>query len=168
MCQCSNHRSCWSTSWGINKASSRRRVSGCAYPRLQASILLTLSHFCRAPTPFPTPPTSSSPPNITGTSIITTRYLFPTPISWGYPQLDVMALTTNTSSAVYRKYRPSNATSSQDWYPRGSDFEPVGGGVNIGSSVAVRSRTQGGNTTDVYATGEDGGVYKKWYSNNQV
>ena len=79
-----------------------------------------------------------------------------------------MALTTNISSAIYRKYRPSNVTSSQDWYPRGSDFEPVGGGVNIGSSVAVRSRTQGGNTTDVYATGVDGKVYKKWHSNDQV
>jgi len=34
--------------------------------------------------------------------------------------------------------------------------------------VAVRSRTQGGNTTDVYVMGEGGGVYRKWHSNDQV
>jgi hypothetical protein len=96
------------------------------------------------------------------------RYLFPTPVSWGYPHLEVLALTTNTSYSVYRKFRPSNATSTQDWYPPGSDFEVVGGAVPSGNAVAVRPHRQGGNITDLYVTGGEGDVYEKWHGDDQM
>jgi hypothetical protein len=105
---------------------------------------------------------------MTGTSTIVARYLFPTPISWGYPHLEVVALTTNTSNSVYKRYRPSNATSSQDWYPSDGTFELVGGAVNVGSSVAVLSGIQGDNVTHLYITEDDGNVYEKLHSNDQV
>jgi hypothetical protein len=106
---------------------------------------------------------------MTGTSTAMARYLFPTPVSWGYPHLEVLALTENVTFSVYRKYRPSNATSTQDWYPHGSDFEPVGGSsLPSGNAVAVRSRRQGGNTTGLYITGSEGDVYEKWHGDDQV
>ncbi|KAK3935070.1 fucose-specific lectin [Diplogelasinospora grovesii] len=108
-------------------------------------------------------PTSSGPPpaNMTGTSTVTTRYLFPTAVSWGYPHLEVLALTPDTRYSVYRKFRNSNATSDSDWKPAGGGFETVGGQINSGSSIAARSQTFGYNATDIFITGNDGGVYTK-------
>jgi hypothetical protein len=104
-----------------------------------------------------------------GTSTVMARYLFPTPVTWGYPHLEVLALTENATFSVYQKYRPSNAMSTQGWYPHVSDFEPVGGSsLPSGNAVAVRSRRQGGNTTGLYINGSEGDVYEKWHGDDQV
>jgi hypothetical protein len=105
---------------------------------------------------------------MTGTSTNLAGYLYPTAVSWGYPHLEVLALTANTSYSVYRKFRPSNATSNDDWYPHGSDLELVGGAVpNASFSVAVRSRTGGENVTDLYHTGAGGTLYEKSHGDDE-
>jgi len=105
---------------------------------------------------------------MTGTSTVTGRYLYPTAVSWGYPHMEVFALTTNTQYSVYRKSRFPNATSVDDWQPSGKDFETVGGAIADGSSIAVRARMATGNNTDIFVTSSDGGLYLKWHQSNQV
>jgi hypothetical protein len=114
-----------------------------------------------------TPTNPARPPNMTGSSTTAAKYLYPTPISWGYPHLEVLALTTNTTDSVYRKYRNVNATSVMDWNPSGQDFELVGGAVDFPRSIAVRARPQS-NNTNLFLTGEDHGIYHKYHTSNEA
>lgn len=64
---------------------------------------------------------------MTGTPTSVYPGLAPTAISWGYPHLEVFALTRNTTDSVYRVWRNSNATGDDDFLPGGTDMELVGG-----------------------------------------
>lgn len=91
--------------------------------------------------------------------------LAPTPISWGYPHLEIFALTTNTTDSVYRKYRNVNATDNI-WYPGGYNMELVGGSVSADASpsVAVNHRISHltANQTELYINGNGAG-WRKWH-----
>jgi hypothetical protein len=104
---------------------------------------------------------------MTGTSIVTKRYLFPTAISWGYPHLEVVALTSNEKNSTYRKYRNRNATSPNDWYPKGNDFQLIGGSIDDGSSVSLRSRRTN-SSISLYIHGSTGALYHKYHDADQV
>lgn len=79
---------------------------------------------------------------MTGSPTSVAPGLAPTAISWGYPHLEIFALTNNDTSSVYRKYRNENATSETDFLPGGSEMELVGGGIdtNLAPSIAVNYR----------------------------
>ncbi|KAK8044041.1 fucose-specific lectin [Apiospora rasikravindrae] len=56
--------------------------------------------------------------------------VYPTAISYGFPHLEIIALASNSNS-VWRRYRPSNATSLDA-------FEPAGGLHRIGRGLDLR------------------------------
>jgi hypothetical protein len=104
---------------------------------------------------------------MTGTSLVTERYLFPSPVSWGYPHMEVLVLSTNERYSVYRKFRNANATSPTDWKPSGRSLERVGGIVPNGANIAVRAWQGQGNRTDIYVRSDDSLVYRKSHNDDQ-
>lgn len=107
----------------------------------------------------------SSGAEMTGSPTSVAPGLSPTAISWGYPHLEIFALTNNDTDPIYRKYRNSNATSESDFLPRGREMELVGGLVDTNSapSVAVNHRiTDGSNQTEIYINGK-GNAYRKYH-----
>lgn len=97
--------------------------------------------------------------------------LAPTAISWGYPHLEIFAVTNNDTSSVYRKYRNENATSETDFLPGGSEMELVGGGIdtNLAPSIAVNHRIadKSQNRTEIHINGKRSG-YRKFHDENQI
>ncbi|KAI0384869.1 fucose-specific lectin [Hypomontagnella monticulosa] len=133
------------------------------------------------PPPPPPPPTTSNSSSqgdpgsvaaeMTGTPTSVTPGFAPTAISWGYPHLEVYALTNNNSYSIYRKYRNSNATSETDFLPSGSDMELVGGGIDFNStpSISVSHRMADGtrNFTEIHINGKGSG-YIKYHDNEEL
>ncbi|KAI1372331.1 fucose-specific lectin [Hypoxylon crocopeplum] len=137
--------------------------------------------------PSPSPATTTSPSGqgnpeqsngdsgpsqaeMTGSPTSVTPGLAPTAISWGYPHLEIFALTNNDTYSIYRKYRNSNATSDADFEPEGKEMELVGGGVDIGSvpSIAVNRRIEGStNRTELHINGKGSG-YRKYHDADQL
>lgn len=98
--------------------------------------------------------------------------LAPTAVSWGYPHLEVFALTKNRTASVYRKWRDSNATSERDFQPLGVDMALVGGSVDTDKapSAAVNRRVITGgkaeNRTDLHVLA-DKRIRRKYHSQDQ-
>lgn len=114
---------------------------------------------------------------MTGTPASVAPGLAPTAVSWGYPHLEVFALTKNRTASVYRKWRDSNATSARDFEPLGAAMALVGGAVDTGEapSVAVNRRVtaaaadDGGppqNRTDLHVLA-DKRIRRKYHSQDQ-
>ncbi|KAI1411827.1 fucose-specific lectin [Hypoxylon sp. FL1857] len=97
--------------------------------------------------------------------------LAPTAISWGYPHMEIFALTNNNTYSIYRKYRNANASLETEFLPRGTDMELVGGGVDTSSapSIAVNHRIDSGRTnrTEIHINGKGGG-YRKYHDADQL
>ncbi|KAI0884178.1 fucose-specific lectin [Annulohypoxylon maeteangense] len=115
--------------------------------------------------------TGPSPAAMTGSPTSVSVGLAPTAISWGYPHLEIFAMTNNVTQSVYRKYRNVNATSDTDFVPSGKDMELVGGGINFkdAPTIAVNYRITGQkmNRTELHINGENF-AYNKWHEANQV
>ncbi|KAI1458979.1 fucose-specific lectin [Annulohypoxylon moriforme] len=115
--------------------------------------------------------TGLSSAEMTGTPTSVTAGLAPTAISWGYPHLEIFALTNNVTQSVYRKYRNVNATSDMDFVPSGTRMELVGGGVNTydAPSISVNHRitSEKMNRTEVHINGDNFG-YNKFHDANQI
>ncbi|XDG02587.1 hypothetical protein ABKA04_002202 [Annulohypoxylon sp. FPYF3050] len=115
--------------------------------------------------------TGPPPAAMTGSPTSVTVGLAPTAISWGYPHLEIFALTNNNTQSVYRKYRNVNATSDMDFVPSGSAMELVGGGINNleAPSVALNHRitSENMNRTEIHINGENFG-YIKFHDENQI
>lgn len=112
------------------------------------------------------------PAAMTGSPTFVAPGLAPTAVSWGYPHLEIFALTKNTTYSVYRKYRNVNATSDDDFVPAGREMELVGGGVESGNTpaIAVNTRiTEDSVTyrTEIHTNGKGVG-YRKFHDDNQV
>lgn len=109
---------------------------------------------------------------MTGTPASVAPGLAPTAVSWGYPHLEVFALTKNETASVYRKYRDSNATSERDFRPLGVDMALVGGKVDTSEapSVAVNRRVtiddKPKNRTDLHILQEQK-TRRKYHSQDQ-
>ena len=109
---------------------------------------------------------------MTGTPASVAPGLAPTAVSWGYPHLEVFALTKNQTASVYRKWRDSNATSEQDFRPLGVDMALVGGSVDTDAapSVALNRRVttdgQPQNRTDLHVLA-DARIRRKYHSQDQ-
>lgn len=74
----------------------------------------------------PGPPESDdevSPAAMTATPTSVAPGLAPTALSWGYPHLEVYALTTNKTHSVYWKRRSSTASSEGDLTPPGREMD---------------------------------------------
>lgn len=97
--------------------------------------------------------------------------LAPTAVSWGYPHLEIFALTRNNTESVYRKYRNTNATDENDFTPPGSDMELVGGNVDTNTvpSIGVNQRISYyvSNQTEIFLQ-TDGNCYSKQHENDQL
>jgi hypothetical protein len=108
---------------------------------------------------------------MTGTPTSVAAGLAPTAISWGYPHLEIFALTKNTTYSVYRKYRNVNATSDTNFIPAGKGMELVGGGIDYTSvpSIAVNSRMTDSSTyrTEIHTNGKGTG-YRKYHDADEV
>lgn len=74
---------------------------------------------------------------MTGTVTSVAPGLAPTAVSWGYPHLEVYALTKNTSQSIYWKWREPNATSESETIPPGKDMILVGGGVDTTAAPSM-------------------------------
>ncbi|XXH04574.1 hypothetical protein Hte_010991 [Hypoxylon texense] len=114
----------------------------------------------------------SSPAEMTGSPTSVSPGLAPTAVSWGYPHLEIFALTNNKTNSLYRKYRNINATSESksEFLPEGYDMEYIGGNIDANSapSVAVNHRreTPTNNQTEVFINAE-GSCYNNWHVNSQ-
>ncbi|KAI8632744.1 fucose-specific lectin [Xylariaceae sp. FL1651] len=109
---------------------------------------------------------------MTGSPTSVAPGLAPTAISWGYPHLEIFALTNNKSQSIYRKYRNANATSDAEFVPQGKQMELVGGGINTDSapSIAVNNRISSissTNRTELYVN-RKGGAYHKYHDANEL
>lgn len=97
--------------------------------------------------------------------------LAPTAVSWGYPHLEIFALTRNNTEAVYRKYRNTNATDENEFIPSGGDMELVGGNIDANSvpSVAVNQRISyyASNQTELFINTQ-GNCWGKLHENDQL
>ncbi|KAK7978412.1 fucose-specific lectin [Apiospora saccharicola] len=122
-----------------------------------------------------TPSDSSGP--MTGGPTSVNPGLAPTAVPWGYPHLEVYALTRNTTNSVYRKWRGMNAPSESDFTPAGRDMALVGGDVDttIAPSIAVIPHlylpggSKGYNKTEVHIYGHHGQTgYYKFHSVDEI
>ncbi|OTA98241.1 hypothetical protein M426DRAFT_326152 [Hypoxylon sp. CI-4A] len=108
---------------------------------------------------------------MTGTPTTVSPGLAPTAVSWGYPHLEIFALTNNDTYSVYRKYRDTNATSEKDFTPGGTDMELVGGGIDSASApgVAVSRHVLDADTnrTELHINGK-GSPYRKFHDAGQI
>jgi hypothetical protein len=108
---------------------------------------------------------------MTGSPTSVAAGLAPTAISWGYPHLEIFALTNNDTYSIYRKYRNANATSDTEFVPDGKKMELVGGSVsnNSAPSIAVNSRMTDPTTyqTEIHINGKGTG-YRKYHDANEV
>ncbi|KAI0139523.1 fucose-specific lectin [Hypoxylon sp. NC0597] len=108
---------------------------------------------------------------MTGSPTSVAPGLAPTAISWGYPHMEIFALTNNDTYSIYRKYRNSNASSEMAFLPQGTDMELVGGGIDTNSapSIAVNHRIEAGRTnrTELHINGKGGG-YRKYHDADEL
>ncbi|KAI1500696.1 fucose-specific lectin [Biscogniauxia marginata] len=92
---------------------------------------------------------------------------YPTAVSWGYPHLEVFAVSNNERYSIYRKYRNSNAASDCDFQSDGSTMKLVGGHITL-PSIAVSHRGAHMNTTEVNIAASDPVGYRKFHFDNQT
>ncbi|KAK8093515.1 fucose-specific lectin [Apiospora hydei] len=107
---------------------------------------------------------------MTGSPTSVNPGLAPTALTWGYPHFEVFALTKNTTSSVYRKFRNINATSENDFMPRDRDMVVVGGRVDtkVAPSISLISyiytdatgNTQNATQIQIYDKDIQSGHYK--------
>ncbi|XXH04575.1 hypothetical protein Hte_010992 [Hypoxylon texense] len=116
-------------------------------------------------------PSPTSPAEMTGNPTSVWPGLAPTAVSWGYPHLEIFALTRNNTEAVYRKYRNTNATDENDFVPAGNTMELVGGNINTNSvpSIAVNQRISyyASNQTEMFINTQ-GNCWGKQHENDQL
>src|ERR1700739_4132712 len=67
--------------------------------------------------------TVTAPATMSGTATVLSKYLFPTAVSWGYPHLEVFALSD--SDVPYWKWK--NSSTSDPWNPQGNSLESLNG-----------------------------------------
>ncbi|OTA84157.1 hypothetical protein M434DRAFT_400503 [Hypoxylon sp. CO27-5] len=108
---------------------------------------------------------------MTGSPTSVAPGLAPTAISWGYPHMEIFAVTNNDTYSVYRKYRNANASSETEFLPGGTDMELVGGGINTNDapSIAVNHRIDSGRTnrTEIHINGKNTG-YRKYHDADEL
>lgn len=114
---------------------------------------------------------------MTGTPTSVYPGLSPTALSWGHPHLEVFALTRNNTDPVYRVWRNSNATGDDDFLPRGTDMELVGGqttdarympSVAIGHFSPGPSGKESRNQTVLHMKTDDYRAYRQFHNDTQV
>ncbi|OTA98558.1 hypothetical protein M426DRAFT_325893 [Hypoxylon sp. CI-4A] len=112
-----------------------------------------------------------SPAAMTGTPTSVTPGLAPTAISWGYPHLEVFAVTNNDSNAIYRTWRNANATLDSEFLPGNMSMELVGGNVNAteapGIAVNHRIESEKTNRTEIHINGNGTG-YRIFHDSDEI
>lgn len=102
---------------------------------------------------------------MSGPAVALSNYIYPTALSWGYPHLEVLALSPNHS--VHWKYRSSTAENPSDWTPPDT-LGLVGGEVSeLQHGVAAVSRTPG--AMDIFVAGIEQtsyGLFHKYHNDS--
>jgi hypothetical protein len=125
-----------------------------------------LSHRRKTPI-MPAAATTSGTATMSGTATALSNYLFPTPISWGYPHLEVLALSDNQSDSVFWKWRDLNSSETEIWQPTDGSLEAVGGtAAPFDNGVAAIARGVG--FVDLFITGNDNHLYHKYHDDSGV
>ena len=101
--------------------------------------------------------------------------LAPTAVSWGGRHLEVFALTKNVTHSIYWKWRRGNATSDDDFAPRGLEMDVAGGAIDVDTtktpSIALHARLKGqsrkDDRIDVQLTNNVGRLTQTWHSLSQ-
>lgn len=78
--------------------------------------------------------------------------LFPTPLSWGYPHLEVFALIPNTNVSVQWTWRNSTAGGLSAWNLQNGSLEIVGGAIGE-PSTGVAATVRGTHNVDIAILG---------------
>jgi hypothetical protein len=109
--------------------------------------------------------TSTAAPTATatmsGTATVLSDYLFPTSVSWGYPHLEVFALSDG--DVPYWKWK--NSSGSDPWNPQGSSLESLNGQTaSFENGLAAIAR--GFGIVDIFCAGTDDALYHKYHSEN--
>jgi hypothetical protein len=75
---------------------------------------------------------------MSGSATATSGYTYPTPISWGYPHLEVFVAATSSrkTKSVYWKYRGLNSSNTA-WSPTDTSLQQVGGEISFDNIGAV-------------------------------
>jgi hypothetical protein len=116
-------------------------------------------------TVIPTPATPK--PVMSGPATPLERYFYPTPISWGYPHLEVLVPSKNATDAVYSKRRGLAGTNTT-WYPTDGTLEIVGGEMAT-FDTSVAAITRDAQHVDIFIVGEsDSAVYHKFHTNTRA
>src|SRR5207248_1859732 len=92
--------------------------------------------------------TPSTTATMSGTATLLSNYLFPTPVSWGYPHLEVFALSDG--DIPYWKWK--NSSSPNPWNPQGNSLESLNG-QTAGFENGLAAITRGVGIVDVFRAG---------------
>ena len=96
---------------------------------------------------------------MSGTATVLSNYLFPTAVSWGYPHLEVFALSD--ADVPYWKWK--NSSSSDPWNPPGNSLESLSGQTApFENGLAAIAR--GFGFVDIFCAGSDYALYHKNHS----
>jgi hypothetical protein len=98
---------------------------------------------------------------MSGTATALSSYSYPTALSWGYPHLEVFALSSNN---VYWKYR---GLASQDtiWNPTDGSLALVGG-ADASFDTTVAAIARGGQNVNIFIAGSMGDLIDKYHQNS--
>lgn len=120
-------------------------------------------------TPTPSKLVSLSPSTtatMSQTATVLSSCHLPSPVSWGYPHLGVIALSGNPSS-VFWKWRILSSSRSEAWNLNGGSLKAVGGAItSIENEVATTTR--GAENVDIVVVGIDSACYYKGYKTSEV
>src|SRR5271156_2851182 len=107
--------------------------------------------------------TSTAAPTATatmsGTATVLSDYLFPTSVSWGYPHLEVFALSDG--DVPYWKWK--NSSSSDPWNPQGNSLESLNG-QTAAFENGLAAIARGFGIVDIFCAGTDYALYHKYHS----
>src|SRR2546423_1816329 len=110
-------------------------------------------------------PTSTATATMSGTATVLSNYLFPTPVSWGYPHLEVFALSDG--DIPYWKWK--NSSSPNPWNPQGNSLESLNG-QTAGFENGLAAITRGVGIVDVFCAGAgpDTSLYHKYHNEDLI
>lgn len=102
---------------------------------------------------------STATATMSGTATVLSNYLFPTSVSWGFPHLEVFALSDG--DVPYWKWK--NSSSSDPWNPQGNSLESLSGRTaSFENGLAAIAR--GFGIVDIFCAGSDDVLYHKYHS----
>jgi hypothetical protein len=99
---------------------------------------------------------------MSGTATALASFSYPSPISFGYPNMDVLAISPEDRSVRY-KWRSISPSGGEVWNPTNETLGDLSGKLsNVQHGVAAESRTPG--IVDIFVFGVDNALYHMFNS----